>query len=204
MHRSGTSALAGVINIIGAYLGDNMMPNGKDNERGYYENMDMYKLNEYILEKLHSSWYDIEELILDSENGELLTLVEYVIKTTFGNNLVIAIKDPRMCLLLPIYKKILNKMGYEIHAIKTYRAENEIVSSLMARNGFAEEDCIKLITKYNKNIENENFPVVNYSDLLNNTDDVIAYLKEHLPFLNYSNENILRAKEFLDKSLKHW
>ena len=37
MHRSGTSVLAGTLNIMGADLGKNILPPDKSNERGYFD-----------------------------------------------------------------------------------------------------------------------------------------------------------------------
>jgi nucleoside-diphosphate-sugar epimerase len=82
MHRSGTSALGGVINIFGAYMGQNMMP-PKDNEKGYFENIDINNLNEYILGELQSSWHDIRELVIDFDDAEFSILMKYVMQTTF-------------------------------------------------------------------------------------------------------------------------
>jgi len=219
MHRSGTSALAGVISRLGAYFGNNIMPSSSENKKGYYENMDIFTLNKYILYKLNSTWHDTNELIMDSENKELLAelsiLIEYVLKTSFGfiqgigsgkDSSIIAIKDPRICLFLPLYKKVLNEMNYEVHLIKAYRDESEIVASLMSRDkGFTENKCRDLVSKYNRAIENiiEDIPIINYSNLLNNTDTVLSCLKQHLWFLDYSDTNISLAKEFLDASLKH-
>jgi hypothetical protein len=56
MHRSGTSALTGILNILGADLGLNMMKAAEDNERGFFENRSIYNINEKILESLGSSW----------------------------------------------------------------------------------------------------------------------------------------------------
>jgi len=205
VHRSGTSAMSGVINILDAYMGENMLQPHISNERGFYENKDVVTLNDYILTKLSSSWYDTEELVIDYENKELLELIKYVLMITFGDDTIISIKDPRMCLLFPLYQSVLNKLGYEVYYIRTHRPHDEIVKSLIKREGGLEEEWFNLISKYNKHLDG--LPIetmnINYLDLLENIDGVIVRLQEYLPFLNYSEENITKIKIFIDKSLKH-
>lgn len=206
MHRSGTSALCGVINRMGAYIGGNLMAPSKDNEKGYYENVDICHVNEYILSKLNSSWYDTEKLVINNNNYELHILLEYVIKSTFGTNKIIAIKDPRICLLLSLYKDVLTAMGYEIHTIKTYRKKRAIAKSLMERKEpkeFTLKQYKMLIDKYNSFISKEKCPIVSYDDLLNKTEKKILYIKKNFDFLNYNDEAVESIKTFLDKSLKH-
>ena len=57
MHRSGTSALAGVLHHLGVELGKDLMPPGKDdNPKGFFENNKVYSINETLLEHLNSTW----------------------------------------------------------------------------------------------------------------------------------------------------
>ena len=41
MHRSGTSALTRVLNLLGVELGDRLMPAGDDNPLGFWEHADV-------------------------------------------------------------------------------------------------------------------------------------------------------------------
>ena len=45
MHRSGTSALTGVLNRVGVNLGDNLVAPEADNPAGYWENLDVNNAN---------------------------------------------------------------------------------------------------------------------------------------------------------------
>ena len=59
MHRSGTSAVTRVINLLGADLPSNLMPAvAGANEPGFWESMDVYRLNDEILASVGSSWDD--------------------------------------------------------------------------------------------------------------------------------------------------
>ena len=47
MHRSGTSAIARLLKIFGVSFGDNLMPgSAEDNEKGFWEDRDVFRLNE--------------------------------------------------------------------------------------------------------------------------------------------------------------
>ena len=45
MHRSGTSALTGVLSLLDVYLGSELMPASEDNKKGYFENKNLYRIN---------------------------------------------------------------------------------------------------------------------------------------------------------------
>jgi len=49
MHRSGTSVIARGLKVLGVTLGDNLMPPGEDNPKGYWEDLDINELNVELL-----------------------------------------------------------------------------------------------------------------------------------------------------------
>ena len=59
MHRSGTSAFSGLLNILGINLGSNYLNPSQDNPKGFFENFNISQLNEKILKSLNSSWDDV-------------------------------------------------------------------------------------------------------------------------------------------------
>jgi len=62
MHRSGTSALAGVLKILGLESGGNLMKPLDSNPKGFFENEKIFEINDGILHSLHSRWDDTDEL----------------------------------------------------------------------------------------------------------------------------------------------
>ena len=204
MHRSGTSALTGVLNVLGAYVG---LVGGSypDNYKGHFENLELVRLNEYILSELNTSWDDTNNIDITNKSFPI-NIIEYVIKIAFGEQPIILIKDPRICLLLPLYIKALNNLNYDIYYIGTHRKSKEIIKSLITRNKFSKNKCESLIEKYNTSINNilpSKFLIINFYKLLYKTEKIMNKLQKHLPFLNYTDENEQKIKEFLDKSLKH-
>ncbi len=61
MHRSGTSALARVLNLCGAYLPDELMsPRHYDNPTGFWEPEAIVKLNDRVLRQLGGAWNRVD------------------------------------------------------------------------------------------------------------------------------------------------
>ena len=57
MHRSGTSAITRGLQVMGVELGDNLMPALKgDNDKGYWEDIDLNALNIEMLSAIGSRW----------------------------------------------------------------------------------------------------------------------------------------------------
>ena len=53
MHRSGTSALMRVVNLLGVNIGNNLIAPASDNELGFWEHLDVYHANEKLLQDLN-------------------------------------------------------------------------------------------------------------------------------------------------------
>ncbi len=63
MHRSGTSAITRGLQVLGVNLGDELMqPVAGNNDRGFWEDNDIYLLNEAILEKLGANWQSTQAI----------------------------------------------------------------------------------------------------------------------------------------------
>ena len=137
MHRSGTSVLAGLVSMQGYYLGADEMPKREDNPKGFYENFKIYQLNQSILLDHNTSWDDYSftvDQITPSDLHRYETKARKIIKDEFGPVNRIFLKDPRMCLLFPIWEKVLTEMGYNIKVILAYRSPMEVAHSLKSRN----------------------------------------------------------------------
>ena len=59
MHRSGTSALAGMLSLLGIQFGRSLFPPQADNPRGYWEHREIVDLDDRMLMALGSSWDDM-------------------------------------------------------------------------------------------------------------------------------------------------
>ncbi len=143
MHRSGTSMLNGVLKTIGVFTGkDEYMldpvffnPKTKQfNAKGFFEITEITNFNEELLQAFDASWItpqNLPENWLDNKNIEIFKkkLAE-IIHFHFKEINIFSIKDPRICLLLPIYEHVLTEMGIEIIYILINRNKNEVLRSL--------------------------------------------------------------------------
>jgi GT2 family glycosyltransferase/glycosyltransferase involved in cell wall biosynthesis len=141
MHRSGTSALTRLINLHGVTLGSDLLEAAFDNEAGFWENRKVVEFHERVLAALGSSWDDPRELRADwFEQIQALGLFDELaalIVTEFGDAPIWAVKDPRLCRLLPMWLKALARLDVEPKLIFAMRHPGEVVGSLMRRNGLS-------------------------------------------------------------------
>ena len=78
MHRSGTSAMTGALQLVGAHPGDDLMPPSPDeNPLGYFEDRGIVAIHDAVLAAAGRSWSDIGapdpdllELLSASEVGD--------------------------------------------------------------------------------------------------------------------------------------
>ncbi|MGS1121650.1 hypothetical protein [Rhodanobacter sp. UC4436_H3] len=138
MHRSGTSALAGLVGKLGIPLGDHLLEAGSDNPKGYWEHQDVVLAHERLLRKLGSRWDDVRALPVDwlgSEAArEASKAIEEIISRDFSAGPVWALKDPRLCRVLPLWLEVLQKMHIRPVLLFMVRRPSEVSASIEARN----------------------------------------------------------------------
>lgn len=131
MHRSGTSALTGLLSRMGAHVGapDELLPSDNDNPRGFFERLDALAINREILRLAGCHWHQTAQwhppLIPSALGKAMQRLINHL-----SHHPVWALKDPRLCLTLSCWKPFLNKPLVVI----MYRDPLAIASSLLQRN----------------------------------------------------------------------
>lgn len=141
MHRSGTSALAGVLHHLGVGLGESLMPgNQNDNPKGFFENEKIVQVHQSLLHGLGYAWHDVrllpDDWLTRKHVREKKNAIIEIIKTEFFGYQIWAIKDPRMCRLLPLWKEIFCELGLKTVYIHMFRDPLEVAMSLKRRDGF--------------------------------------------------------------------
>lgn len=132
MHRSGTSALTGLLEKCGVKLGINLMSANKYNAKGYFENLALVKFNDELLAANGYIWCDFVSVVNYSEQDR--QLLKQILIKEFDNEQLIAIKDPRIIFLFDIYRDVLQDLGYDIKIILPYRNPLEVALSLKTRD----------------------------------------------------------------------
>ena len=152
MHRSGTSALSGVLSHLGYTIPSTMMPAESDNPKGFFESRRIGNLNNEILRACGSSWHDWRPLALpipESTTGaEFRDRAATLIAEEFADADHIVLKDPRISRVLPIWSDALARQHYRLHLVITYRNPFEVARSLLDRNGFPLSYSLLLCLRY--------------------------------------------------------
>lgn len=141
MHRSGTSATAGALELCGVALGSELLPPGEDNPKGYFEHERAVAIDERLLAALGSGWADARPLPAGWAEGaaarEAVAEIDALLAADFGTAPLFALKDPRMCRLLPAWLEALRARGIRAVALFVARDPAEVAASIEARNGWA-------------------------------------------------------------------
>lgn len=145
MHRSGTSAIARVVNLLGAELGKHLMAPAKDNQKGFFEHEGVVQLHEKLLYTLGINWKDsgpLPENWLESEAAdEARTSITTIIDDEFSETSLWAVKDPRQCRLMPLWQPLLEERNITPHFIIAYRHPSEVAASLAKRGDMPTESA---------------------------------------------------------------
>lgn len=126
MHRSGTSLLASVALRAGIDIGSSLMPGGRGNRRGHFEDLDFYRFHERFLERREVSafavpdgWRPDPDPVEDEEARALASTD----RPLWG------FKDPRATLFLDFWEERLPSPLY----LFVYRHPVEVALSLLRR-----------------------------------------------------------------------
>ncbi|WP_147320305.1 sulfotransferase family protein, partial [Rhodobacteraceae bacterium W635] len=134
MHRSGTSALAGLLARLGCDTPKDLMPATEDNEKGFYEALSISALDDTILASAGagwSSWQGVNQGWFRSPKAaEFFEVASNSVKESFSDSRLIVLKDPRMCLLVPFWHEVLVRDNYTPFYLHTHRHPLEVASSL--------------------------------------------------------------------------
>ena len=149
MHRSGTSPLARIINLMGAYLGleGDLMEPQTDNPKGFWERRDVYALHQDILRSGGADWHTVNEFDLGQLSPEQRTAAAQRVRkivSDLDTSRPWVVKDPRICLLFPVWREFL-EVPVCVHI---YRHPIEVARSLQTRNGFPLQLGIALWEQY--------------------------------------------------------
>jgi hypothetical protein len=137
MHRSGTSVLTRVVNLLGADLAAHLIPPSTGNVSGHWESRAVQGIHNDILSELGSdvyspvnfpqSWFDGPSAKLWIERIQALIDHEYC-----GSNIFV-IKDPRITLFIPLWATALHAQDIEAHFIIPFRNPCTVAASLELR-----------------------------------------------------------------------
>ena len=190
MHRSGTSALTRVVNLLGAALGERLMGAQQSNEEGHWESLAVYEAHEKLLAALGRRWDDFREMPEEwlahpqtRRTGQ--AIARFVGEELLGEKLW-AVKEPRMCRLMPMWTQALSPLPVRLVSILVIRNPLEVAASLARRNGMDHAGAILLWMQHLLEAEraSRGLPrmVIHYSDLMDDWRASVAAISRELGF----------------------
>jgi hypothetical protein len=151
MHRSGTSAVTRIANLIGVHLGaDNSLrvEPAPDNAKGHWEHKEIALINETILQRFGGSWHEPRLMPDEWEKSpvidDLRNDARQLIEEQFSSLNLWGWKDPRTCLTLPFWQQFVSNAHY----VLCLRNPVDVANSLQQRNEFPAEKSFQLWSTY--------------------------------------------------------
>ena len=148
MHRSGTSLLAAMLQVLGVDLGQDLLRDGvPDNEEGYWEHAGIVACQEAVLEAVERAWYRPEGLLpmppgwwrrpeIGPQRRRLVEIVRTETAVSVG---VWGFKDPRTVRLLPMWREVFAAAGVRPVYVLAIRHPLAVARSLARRDGMTLE-----------------------------------------------------------------
>ena len=137
MGRSGTSVVTGLFAAAGYFVGadTDLLPANEGNPAGYFENRNTLELNDAILTELDGNWFappSEERMVEERERYEPRLRAAFEALRAEAHDAPVAIKDPRMQVMLPLWEPII---GDRLYPVMVVRDPLEIAVSLARRDG---------------------------------------------------------------------
>lgn len=154
MARSGTSALTRVLSLCGSTLPAGMCGADGNNPRGYWEPRAAIMLNETILRRHDSNWYDPtlrlqEECAFGAEEKAACVAEIVAYLGTLPTAPLLVIKEPRITALTSLWFEAARQVGFDVGAVIAVRHPQEVVASAAKYVGTSPELSSALWLKYN-------------------------------------------------------
>ena len=141
MHRSGTSALGGVLHALGASLPQKtLMGPHPCNLKGLFEALSVASIHDDFLAASGSCWHDWRQFDFAWARSPAAApytgKIKAVLLDEFGDDRLFLLKDPRICRFVPYTAALLADLGISFVAVLPVRDPLEVALSLQRRDGF--------------------------------------------------------------------
>jgi len=212
MHRSGTSAITRGLMVAGVSLGDRLLPAVKgNNDKGFWEDIDVNELNIEMLNSLSSDWHHLSQ-IRDSDvqilaDSGFFLRADDLLRKKLSSISVYGIKDPRIAKLLPFWREVFRRGGFDVSYVIAVRNPLSVVKSLKDRDGFLPEKTYFLWLGHVLNSlvgsVGSRRLVVDYDLLMKDAECQLTRMAKELELPLNEAELQVYKNEFLDGGLQH-
>jgi hypothetical protein len=140
MHRSGTSALTRVVNLLGADIAGDLIPVQSENIRGYWESATVIRVHDDLLNAIGCSKDDPLDPISFPAGWDGSRAAQCakrrmakLIERDFASSGSFVVKDPRISRLLPVWIDVLGDIHIQPIILIPFRNPLEVAASLAQR-----------------------------------------------------------------------
>jgi hypothetical protein len=209
-YRSGTSALARVLNLCGAFLPQGVVAARLGiNPKGFWETEAVNDLNARLMHYLGADW-DRVGFELPSRGPlleEFLQNSRDVLESEYGDAPLILLKDPRTCVLTPWWHRALKEHGYRPAYVVCLRNPLEVARSL--GNDMPTSRGLALWSEYMRPVESfvatrdVRTVHVRYTDLLDDWRSVVQRIARRLDVPLTTEPHASDVEGFLEVALRN-
>ena len=213
MHRSGTSALAGTLARLGARLPARQIVATTHNAKGHFEPYRIVAIHNRLLASAGLHWADWQVLprtwLTSPAASAFVRELAAAVREDYGNAPLFVVKDPRMCLLVPLWRRVLEDVGAEARFAIALRHPAEVAWSLQARDQIPTQQAyltwLRHLIEAERSTRESKRLFVHFDELLANpvtiASDIAALLTDGTLALDRDRERSIVA--FIDKGLRH-
>ncbi|WP_281241759.1 sulfotransferase family protein [Thalassotalea agarivorans] len=207
MHRSGTSAISGLLDRLGIFMGKHLYgPQKGVNEKGFFENAKIVEFNDVLFDAKVQAWddpYAIEQSeSIDPVYASYENVASDLLRSEYQGHDLWGMKDPRTSLHLAFWHNIFSNNAITPHYLLMLRNPMEVAMSLEKRDGFLIEHSLRLWINYTLSsiltIRSAKHIVVDFNQLIANPEQVLADITKAFDLSGSAG-----ASDFIEKSLRH-
>lgn len=212
MHRSGTSTVTRGLQCFGVALGGTLSPAVAGvNDKGFWEDLDIVRLNEEILGSLQSTWHNVSGIsntdFTQLIHGAYFQRAVDLIRTKTRKAALFGFKDPRLAKLLPFWKAVLKSCDIEVNYLVMFRNPHSVTRSLVKRDGFHPAKCYLLwlstMISILDEVGQEPHLLVSYDRLMDAPDHELQKISRQFGLNIVTAEAEKYKTEFLTDDLRH-
>ena len=214
MHRSGTSALARVLNLLGCDISHALLSANEFNERGYWEDPYFLDLNDRMFQSAGLNWNSWESLsdewYASPKPSQFVKEAKALVEQRFATSSLFVIKDPRLARLIPFWRRVLGEMGITAKAVIPLRKPSEVAASLQRRDHINVHQGQLIWLRYNLDAEYHTRGLerafVTYDMLLDDWRGALSSVRENFTDFTWPRQSASAFSEidaFLSADLRH-
>ncbi|MFZ5709292.1 MAG: glycosyltransferase [Pseudomonadota bacterium] len=207
MHRSGTSLLTEMLSHFGYRLPVDRDRGSRGNDGGHFEPQAIVGIHERLLLRAGSHWArlaplreaDLPPEVWDAAAAE----AGAALRRSYGRARRIVLKDPRICLVWPLWARIVAAQGWSPRSVVALRRPAEAAASLDRRDGIAPDVgvaawCAATLAALDIAAQGP-MDVVLFPDWVGDAPGVLSRLAAHL---GLPQAGLRRAETALDRTFR--